>query len=69
MIRANVKEINRPGRKCLQVVSRKGKPIEEFPCHKGMREEVVQYFKDNDLKPMKESPEWLKRGWGDGQAH
>lgn len=62
MISANVKEIDRPGRKVLQVVSRKGKPIQDFKCERGARNEIIDYFIANDLKPMSGSPDWLKKG-------
>jgi len=62
MLKATVKEVDRPGRSILQVISRKGKPIQEFRKCKGVRSEVVAYFKENNLKPTSGSPAWLLTG-------
>lgn len=69
MIKASVKEIERPGRNVLQVVSRKGKPIMDFPINRGARKEVIAFFKDNDLAAANSAPDWLKRGLEKGEEY
>lgn len=59
---ATVKEISRPGKNVIQIVSRKGNPLQEFPITRGVRTEIIAAFKQMNYKPTNNSPDWLKRG-------